>query len=123
MFDLAGKVALVTGGNGGIGLAMARALAGAGAQVVISGRNAAKSRQAVDGLRAEGFRADAIEADVADEAAVANLLQQAADGGFVRHVGLDGIGLAAFRAQGVDGLPRLGRIATRDDHAGAGARK
>ena len=76
MFDLAGKVALVTGGNGGIGLAMARALAGAGAHVVISGRNAAKSRQAVDALRAEGSQADAIEADVADEAAVSNLLQQ-----------------------------------------------
>ena len=76
MFDLAGKVALVTGGNGGIGLAMARGLAQAGALVVITGRNAAKSRQAVDALRAEGHEADALDADVTDEAAVTRLFAQ-----------------------------------------------
>jgi 2-deoxy-D-gluconate 3-dehydrogenase len=73
MFDLAGKVALVTGGNGGIGLAMARALAQAGATVVLAGRNAAKSEAAVRALVAEGLQADAIEADVADEAQVGRL--------------------------------------------------
>lgn len=73
MFDLTGKVALVTGGNGGIGLAMARALAQAGATVVLAGRNAAKSEAAVGTLVAEGLRADAIEADVADEAQVGRL--------------------------------------------------
>ena len=45
-FDLTGRVAVVTGGNGGIGLGMARGLAGAGARVVVAGRNAQKSAAA-----------------------------------------------------------------------------
>lgn len=78
MFDLTGKVALVTGGNGGIGLAMAQGLAGAGARVVIAGRDEAKSGEAVRGLRALGFTADALRADVTDEASVQALADQAA---------------------------------------------
>jgi len=77
MFDLAGKVALVTGGNGGIGLAMARGLAQAGAMVLIAGRNAEKSAIAVADLMAGGLRADAIGADVTDEHQVARLFQEA----------------------------------------------
>jgi len=50
LFDLAGKVAVVTGGNGGIGLGMARGLAAAGAKVVIAGRNAQKSAAAAKEL-------------------------------------------------------------------------
>ena len=73
MFQLTGKVALVTGGNGGIGLAMARGLARAGATVVISGRDAGKSAAAVAALASEGLQARAIEADVTDEGAVAGL--------------------------------------------------
>lgn len=75
MFDLHGKVALITGGNGGIGLGMARGLAQAGALVVIAGRDAAKSRGAVTALRAEGLSADAIEADVTDESQVQRLFE------------------------------------------------
>jgi 2-deoxy-D-gluconate 3-dehydrogenase len=75
MFDLHGKVALITGGNGGIGLGMARGLAQAGALVVLAGRDTAKSRDAVNALRAEGLNADAIEADVTDEAQVQRLLE------------------------------------------------
>ena len=54
MFNLNGKVALVTGGNGGIGLGMARGLAQAGAQVVIAARDAEKSAAAVATLKALG---------------------------------------------------------------------
>ena len=62
-FNLAGRVAIVTGGNGGIGLGMARGLAAAGAKVVVAGRNAAKSAAA-----AKEIGGVAIEADVLREA-------------------------------------------------------
>jgi 2-deoxy-D-gluconate 3-dehydrogenase len=64
-FDLTGKVALVTGGNGGIGLGMAKGLASLGATVMIAGRDAEKNRRAVAAL---GGKADAIAVDLADEA-------------------------------------------------------
>lgn len=76
MFDLHGKVALVTGGNGGIGLGMARGLAQAGATVVLVGRNGEKSRHAAQSLRDDGLAADAMDADVTDEAGVARLFEQ-----------------------------------------------
>jgi 2-dehydro-3-deoxy-D-gluconate 5-dehydrogenase len=76
---LKGRVAVVTGGNGGIGLGMARGFAGAGAAVVVSGRNAAKSRGAVAELTKLGATAVAIEADVADEAAVDALVRATVD--------------------------------------------
>jgi 2-deoxy-D-gluconate 3-dehydrogenase len=70
LFDLAGKVAIVTGGNGGIGLGMARGLAAAGAAIAIVGRNRAKSAEAVAGLAKDGHTAIAVAADVTDETAV-----------------------------------------------------
>ena len=70
LFDLGGKVAIVTGGNGGIGLGMARGLAAAGATVVVAGRNAAKSAAAVTALQATGAKADAIEVQVRDKDSV-----------------------------------------------------
>jgi 2-deoxy-D-gluconate 3-dehydrogenase len=85
MFDLTGKVGLVTGGNGGIGLGMARGLARAGATVVLAGRDAAKSAAAMQGLAHAGWRADAIEADVTDEGQVARLFQEL----MLRHGRLD----------------------------------
>ncbi len=69
-FDLTGKVALVTGGNSGIGLGMARAMAEAGADVAIWGTNPAKNASAKTGLARTGRRVLALECDVADEKAV-----------------------------------------------------
>jgi len=69
-FDLAGQVALVTGGNSGIGLGMALALAASGADVAIWGTNAAKNAAAADQLRTHGHRVLALPCDVGDEAAV-----------------------------------------------------
>jgi 2-deoxy-D-gluconate 3-dehydrogenase len=66
-FDLSGRVALVTGGNGGIGLGMARGMADAGATVVIAGRNKAKAESALAELRAVDPKADFIEIDVLKE--------------------------------------------------------
>lgn len=70
LFDLTGRVALVTGGNGGIGLGMAEGLAAAGADVCIWGRSDDKNEAAVAGLAAHGTRVEAMVVDVADEAAV-----------------------------------------------------
>jgi 2-deoxy-D-gluconate 3-dehydrogenase len=78
LFDLRGKVAIVTGGNGGIGLGMARGLAEAGADIAIVGRNEAKSAAAVVELKRQGVRAITVAADVSDKAAVADMVARTA---------------------------------------------
>ncbi len=75
--QLNGKVAIVTGGNGGIGLGMATGLAQAGAAVLVAGRNAAKNAAAVSALEALGAKAAAIEADVTDQGACRGLIAAA----------------------------------------------
>jgi len=76
MFDLSGKVAIVTGGNGGIGLGLARGLAGAGARVVVAARDAKKSAAAVAELDKLGRGgALAIGVDVTDEDSVIELVR------------------------------------------------
>ena len=65
-FDLSNRVAFVTGGNGGIGLGMAKGLAAAGATVVIAGRNKAKAEAALSELKATGA-AEFVELDVLQE--------------------------------------------------------
>ena len=69
LFDLKGRVAVVTGGNGGIGLGMARGLARAGASLAIAARDAAKAKGALDELRVLGVEAEFVALDVTDEAA------------------------------------------------------
>ncbi len=71
MFDLSGKTAIVTGGNGGIGLGIAKGLAKAGANIVVASRNEAKTEAALGDLRALGASAIGVTADVTDEASVA----------------------------------------------------
>ena len=70
MFDLSGHVAVVTGGNGGIGLGMAEGLARAGADVCIWGRTAERNAAAREQLAAHGTRVLALECDVSDPEAV-----------------------------------------------------
>src|SRR5437899_846525 len=68
LFNLEGRVALVTGGNGGIGLGMARGLAQAGASIVLAARNQDKAAAALAGLNALGAKASFVALDVTDEA-------------------------------------------------------
>jgi 2-deoxy-D-gluconate 3-dehydrogenase len=79
MFDLKGRVGLVTGGNGGIGLGLARGLAKAGAAVVVAGRNAEKNAAAVAELRGLGAEAEAVVADVTDAAGVEAMVARAVE--------------------------------------------
>jgi 2-dehydro-3-deoxy-D-gluconate 5-dehydrogenase len=76
MFDLTGRVAVVTGGNGGIGLGMARGLAGAGAAVAVAARDAAKAEAAIAEL--DG-RSVFIPLDVADESSCRAMIDETAD--------------------------------------------
>jgi 2-deoxy-D-gluconate 3-dehydrogenase len=76
LFDLKGKVAIVTGGNGGIGLGMARGLAAAGADVAVVGRNEEKSKAAVADLSARDVKAISVATDVTDKQAVARMVEQ-----------------------------------------------
>jgi 2-deoxy-D-gluconate 3-dehydrogenase len=76
LFNLGGKVAVVTGGNGGIGLGMAKGLAAAGASIAVVGRDESKSAAAVAELQRTGVKAIAVTADVTDKAAVDAMVAQ-----------------------------------------------
>jgi gluconate 5-dehydrogenase len=76
MFDLSGKRALVTGSSSGIGFALARGLAGAGAQVILNGRNEARLAEAVARLRDEGLTVDAMSFDVTSPSAVTAAIEK-----------------------------------------------
>ena len=79
LFDLTDRVAIVTGGNGGIGLGMARGLATAGAAVVVAARDEAKSAEAVRELEGLGARAVAVRVDVTEAASCRAMVQAALD--------------------------------------------
>jgi len=79
LFDLQGKAALVTGGNGGIGLGMARGLARAGAALAIAGRQEEKNAAAVRELQALGVRAVGIRVEMTHEQSVRAMVGAAAE--------------------------------------------
>ena len=76
LFDLCGKIAIVTGGNQGIGFAIARGLASAGAMVVIANRRVAEGQSAAESLKKEGLNAVAIPTDVSSMSSVASLVSK-----------------------------------------------
>lgn len=84
LFDLTGRTALVTGSSMGIGLALARGMAQAGARIVLNARDTARLDEAAATLRAEGAEVDTLPFDVTDAGAV-----QAAVDGFAAKVPLD----------------------------------
>jgi 2-dehydro-3-deoxy-D-gluconate 5-dehydrogenase len=98
LFDLTGKVAMVTGGNRGIGLGMARGLAEAGATVVLAARDAEQGALAVAELRALGAEALFLPVDVTSEVSVAALVDLAVDTYGGVHVLVNNAGIAIRKA-------------------------
>ncbi|MDP4026912.1 SDR family oxidoreductase [Methylobacterium sp. NEAU 140] len=74
LFDLTGRTALVTGGNSGLGLALARALGLAGAGLILTARREADLAAAAEDLRAEAIASEVLPADLAEPTAVADLV-------------------------------------------------
>src|SRR5258706_6831740 len=76
-FDLKGKIALVTGGNGGIGLGMAQGLAQAGASIAVAGRDDKKNAAAVAALKSLGATALAVKVDLKNEKSTRAMVDEA----------------------------------------------
>jgi NAD(P)-dependent dehydrogenase (short-subunit alcohol dehydrogenase family) len=114
-FDLTGKVALVTGGNSGIGLGMATAIAEAGADVAIWGTNPEKNESARVALTRTGRRVLALTCDVGDETAVESAFAATLDAmgrvdGCFANAGVSGRGQASFIDMSADEWRRVMRV-------------
>jgi NAD(P)-dependent dehydrogenase (short-subunit alcohol dehydrogenase family) len=101
MFDLTGRVAIITGGNGGIGLGIAQALASSGCNVAIWGRNAKKNQSAAASMAAGPGKASSFICDVSDPASVKQAMQATLDAfsrvdGCFANAGIGGGGRRAF---------------------------
>ncbi|MEM7422154.1 MAG: SDR family NAD(P)-dependent oxidoreductase [Pseudomonadota bacterium] len=101
LFDLSGKVALITGGNGGIGLGMADAVAQCGATIAIWGTNAEKNAAALEHLRGHGIEAEAWTCNVTDRTAVFSATREVIDrfgriDGCFANAGVSGRGARSF---------------------------
>jgi len=79
LFNLEKRVAFITGGNGGIGLGMAKGFASSGAAVVIAGRNQTKAQSALSELHSLGAQAEFVELDVLTEASCYRAIQRAVE--------------------------------------------
>ncbi len=114
-FDLTGRTALITGGNGGIGLGMAEGLAMAGANIAIWGSNASKNEAAVAALEPHGTTVAAFSCDVGDEDAVTHSFAQTlerfgrVDGCFA-NAGIGGRGTPSFNEMSLEEWRRVMRI-------------
>jgi NAD(P)-dependent dehydrogenase (short-subunit alcohol dehydrogenase family) len=96
MFDLAGRVCVVTGGGRGIGKSIAAALAANGGKVVVTGRSESTLKQAVEEIHADGGSADWLTADMQDEAAVVRLAETVAERFGPAHVLVNNAGVNAI---------------------------